>query len=102
LDEHRSVSIARLRNAIRRYALDLEKSESAQEKAKKKQLRSFQLSLHLSTLFTPKQKELIFKKLNGDPLTKTEREYFSRIVKKKLVTLGNSELREIALQLIKT
>ena len=101
LDKNRSVAIARLRNTVRRYALDLKRSESAQEKGKKKQLRSFQLSLHLSTLFTPKQKELISKKLDGKPLTKTEKEYFSRVVKKKLMALSDNELRKIASQLIR-
>lgn len=100
LDKNRSISITRLRNTVRRYALDLDRSESAQEKEKKRQLRSFRLNLHLNTLFTPKQKEIILKKLNGEPLTKTEKEYFSRVIKKKLIALTNRELRKIALQLI--
>lgn len=96
-----SVSIERLRNALRRYATDLERSESARERERKRQLRSFQLNLHLSTLFPPKQKELVIKKLNGGPFTKTEQEYYSRIVKKKLEALANSEIRKIALALTK-
>ena len=55
----------------------------------------------LSTLFPPKQKELVLKKLNGEPLTKTEQEYYSRIVKKKLEALANSEIRKIASSLTK-
>ncbi|MFH1124809.1 MAG: hypothetical protein V1758_14235 [Pseudomonadota bacterium] len=94
-----SVSIERLQNALRRYATDLERSESARVKEGKKQLRSFQLNLHLSTLFPEKQKELVLKKLNGKPLTKTEQEYYSRIIKKKLEALANSEIRKIALAL---
>jgi hypothetical protein len=96
-----SVSIDRLRNALRRYATDLERSESASEKEKKRQLRSFQLNLHLSTLFPPKQKELVIKKLDGKPFTKTEQEYYSRIVKKKLEALANSEILKIASALTK-
>jgi len=101
LGRHRSVSTDRLRNALRRYTTDLEKSESAREKDKRNQLRSFQLNLHLSTIFPPKQKELVLKKLEGEPLSKTEKEYFSRVVKKKLEALANSELRKIALMLAK-
>ena len=78
LGSHRSVSIERLRNALRRYAIDLEKSESARQKNKESQLRSFQLNHYLSILFPPKQKELVMKKLKGEPLSKTEKEYFSR------------------------
>ena len=101
LGTHRSVSTERLRRTLRRYAIDLERHESAREKDRRKQLRSFQLELHLSTLFPPKQKELILKKLKGDPLSKTEREYYSRVVKKKLQGLANKELRKIALTLTK-
>ena len=101
LGRRRSVSVERLRNALRRYATDLERSESALEKVKKSQLRSFQLNLHLSTIFPPKQKELILKKLKGEPLSKTEKEYYSRVVRKKLKALTNSELRKIASTLTK-
>ena len=99
LGKHRSVSTERLRNALRRYAIDLERSESVRERNSRKQFRSFQLDLHLSTLFPPKQKELILKKLKGDSLSKTEQEYYSRVVKKKLESVVNSELRKIALAL---
>jgi hypothetical protein len=101
LGKNRSVSVERLRNALRRYARDLERSESALERVKKNQLRSFQLNLHLSTLFPPKQKELILKKLKGEALSKTEKEYYSRVVKKKLEALTNNELRKIASTIIK-
>ena len=101
LGTHRSVSTERLRRTLRRYAIDLERHESARKKDRRRQLRSFQLELHLSTLFPPKQKELILKKLKGDPLSKTEKEYYSRVVKKKLQGLANKELRKIALTLTK-
>ena len=57
--------------------------------------------MHLSTLFSPKQKELVLKKLKVEPFTKTEQEYYSRVVKKKLEALTNSELRRIATKLVK-
>jgi len=101
LDKHRSISPERLRNALKRYAIDFERSETVRERDRRRQLRSFQLDLHLSTLFSPKQKELVLKKLKGDPLSKTEQEYYSRVVKKKLEGLANSDLRKIALALTK-
>ena len=101
LGKHRFVSTERLRNALRRYAIDLGRFESVRERDRRRQLRSFQLDLHLSTLFPPKQKELVLKKLKGDPLSKTEQEYYSRVVKKKLEGLANSEVRKIALALTK-
>lgn len=96
-----SLSSERLRNTIRRYATDLNLVESAREKERQRQLRSFRLNLHLSILFPPKQKEIILKKLNGDPLDKTEQEYYSRVVKKKLEALANLEIRKLALTLTK-
>jgi len=56
----------------------------------------FGVEYALSQVFSPKQKELFFKKLKGDKLTKTEKEYYSRTVKKKVVALANSELHRLA------
>ncbi len=96
-----SLSTERLMNTLRRYATDLETSKSRREREKDKQRRSFQLSYYLSTLFSPKQKELVLKKLNGEPLNKTEQEYFSRTVKKKLEALANPEVKKVAAALTK-
>ena len=58
------------------------------------------LEYALSQVFTPKQKELFLKKVNGEKLTKTEREYFSRVVKKKASALANVELHNLARKLL--
>jgi len=60
----------------------------------------FSLEFALSQVFSPKQKELFKKKLEGLPLNKTEQEYYSRTVKKKVVALANSELHEMARKLL--
>jgi hypothetical protein len=61
-----------------------------------------QLSLEyaLSQIFSPKQKELFLKKIRGDKFTKTEREYFSRSVRKKVLALSNSDLHSLAKKLL--
>jgi hypothetical protein len=61
-----------------------------------------QMSLEyaLSQVFSPKQKELFFKKLKGEKFTKTESEYYSRAVKKKVLALANTELNKMAKQLL--
>jgi hypothetical protein len=97
-----SLSTERLQNALRRYASHLETARSTRGREKDRQRRSFQLNFYLSTLFSPKQKELVFKKLHGEPLTKTEQEYFSRKVKKKLEALTNSEVRKVAVAITKS
>ena len=54
------------------------------------------LDKDLSYFFTERQKQIIFRKVYGMELSKTEREYFSRSIKKKLVALSNSTLHKIA------
>ncbi len=54
----------------------------------------------LVQVFSPKQKDLFLKKLKGEKLTKTEREYFSRSVKKKILALSNPELHSLAQRLL--
>lgn len=58
------------------------------------------LEYALSQVFSPKQKELFLKKLKRERLTKTEAEYFSRVVKKKVLALANSELHRLSRRLI--
>jgi hypothetical protein len=58
------------------------------------------LEYALSQIFSPKQKELFLKKLKREKLTKTEREYFSRRVRKKVVALANPKLYQLAQRLL--
>ncbi len=67
---------------------------------RKEKHEEFSLAFALSQLFSPKQKELFKKRLEGLPLTKTEQEYYSRSVKKKVVALANSELHSLARRLL--
>ena len=56
----------------------------------------FGLEYALSQVFSPKQKELFLKKLHGENLSKTEKEYYSRSVKKKVTALANENLHQLA------
>ena len=58
------------------------------------------LEYALSQIFSPKQRELFLKKFKGERLTKTEKEYFSRAVKKKASALANPELHRLARKLL--
>ena len=55
-----------------------------------------ELEYALSQVFSPRQKELFWKKLRGEKLSKTEKEYFSRRVKKKVLALANERLHQLA------
>jgi hypothetical protein len=60
----------------------------------------FGLEYSLSQIFSPAQKDLVLKKLRREKLSKTEKEYFSRVVKKKLLALANPDLHRLARRLI--
>lgn len=86
----------RLKTVFNNYfEKDAEKTSRLQEK-----YEELSLEYALSQLFSPKQKELFKKKLNGELLTKTEREYYSRSVKKKVTALANPELHRLAQRLM--
>jgi len=76
--------------------------EKKAEKARrrKEKYEEFSLEYALAQVLSPKQKELFKKKLEGLPLTKTEQEYYSRTVKKKVVALANSELHSLSKKLL--
>ena len=60
----------------------------------------FSFERALSCLFSPKLKELFLKKVRREKLTKTEREYYSRVVKKKVMALANTRLHHLAQKLL--
>lgn len=67
---------------------------------RKERYEEFSLAYSLSQIFSPKQADLFRRKLEGLPMTKTEQEYYSRSVKKKVVALANSELHSMARKLL--
>ena len=88
-------SASRLKETFRNYF------EQHAEKTKQlKEKHELSLEYALSQLFSPKQKELFRKKLEGEPLSKTEKEYYSRTVKKKVSALANPELHRLAQKLM--
>lgn len=58
------------------------------------------LKKSLHTIFTPYQITIIYRKLQKKYLSKTDREVFSRIIKKKLVALANNQLFDLAQKVI--
>ena len=59
----------------------------------------FELEYAMSQIFSMKQKEIFLKKVKGEKLTKTEREYYSRSIKKKVLALANPDLHRLASKL---
>ena len=58
------------------------------------------LEAAISRIFTARQKGLLIKRLNREPMTKTEKEYFSRVIKKKAQALANESLHRLAKRLL--
>ena len=85
-------SHARVNNTFHQYFV----SESKEVKNFSDKRDELSLEFALSEVFPPKQKDLFLKKLKGEKLTKTEREYFSRTVKKRAAALANSQLHQLA------
>ena len=94
--ENKVFNVSRLKTLFDNYMQE----ESLKVQKTQAKYDEFSLEYSLSQFFSPKQKELFKKKLNGEPLNKTEREYFSRAVKKKVFALTNPELHHLARKLL--
>jgi hypothetical protein len=103
LNSGMTVSVKEIQNTLRDYTVKIKNAarESADgtsdgELNTEMLQRSPELNACLDRLFSPRQKDLVFKKLNGQSFTKTEREYYSRVVRKKLKAIANSQVSDIA------
>ena len=92
------ISIKDLQNTLEAYTSG--KSQSLEVQTPKSRLKPDSLDIYLDRLFSPKQKELVLKKRDGGFFTKTEREYYSRIVRKKLEAIASENLVELARKLV--
>ena len=92
------VSINDLQKTLETYTRSQSKSLAARTKKPASKVDS--LVVYLDRIFSPKQKELVFKKRDGLTLTKTEREYYSRIVRKKLEAIASEDVVELARKLV--
>ncbi|MDP8258898.1 MAG: hypothetical protein P9L90_05705 [Candidatus Aadella gelida] len=90
------ISSERIKNIFLNY---YKKEENKTREVVRKQ-KELSLEYALSQIFFPKQRILFKKKLRGEKMTKTEKEYFSRIVKKKIIALSNSELHDMARKIL--
>ncbi len=92
----RSMSSQRLKSAFNSYFKKAD--QDINDFLSKKE--EFGLEYALSQVFPQKQKELFMKKLKGEALTKTEKEYFSRVIKKKVQALANADLHRLSRKLL--
>ena len=91
------ISIQNLQASLDAYAAGRLKSQEREHRTSPPP--SGRLDAYLDRLFSPKQKELVLKRRDGKAFTKTEREYFSRIVRKKLQAIADDEVAALARKL---
>ena len=85
---------------IKKIFLNYSKKEEINTREVAKKQEELSLEYALSQIFPPKQKNIFKKKLRGTEMTKTEKEYFSRVIKKKIIALSNSELHDMATKIL--
>jgi len=90
------LSADRLKTSFRNYVVH----QAVSGKELEEQKNALEFELLLSMLFTARQKELLQKRLAGQPMTKTEREYYYRVVKKRLKALADPRLHQMARSLV--
>jgi len=61
----------------------------------------YDLDRALTELFTARQRELLSKRLDGKPFTRSEKVYFYRTVRKRLKALANPDVHRLAVELAK-
>ncbi len=91
------LNIERARELFKQYF----RSDSKKSKEILSVVTDYQFEYALSEIFSPKQKDIVLKRFRGEKLTKTENESYSRVIKKKLIALSNSDLHNMAISLLK-
>lgn len=101
LAENKNLIISSLSTERMKKTFELYFEQNAERsRIEKNKAEEFSLSFALSQVFSAKQKELFMKKLKGHPMSKTEQEYYSRSVKRKVVALANTELHTLARKIL--
>ncbi|UPT74160.1 MAG: hypothetical protein M0D55_20495 [Elusimicrobiota bacterium] len=96
LRDGKSLDPGRIKRSFLNYYVQTREAEGSDAKARLRE--DFRREYNLSLFFAPKQRDLLKKKLRGEALTKTEREYFSRVVKKKLLALADPDVQRLAMK----
>lgn len=90
-----ALSTDRLKKQFRNYVVHFGAKSENEPKM------DMELELLLSEFFTSKQKDLLKKRARREELSKTEREYYSRVVNKRLKALANEHLYQFAHSIVK-
>jgi hypothetical protein len=89
------LSTDRLKKQFRNYVVHFGAKNENEPKL------GIELEFLLSQFFTSKQKDLLKKHAGHEEMSKTEREYYSRVVNKRLKALANEQLYQFAHSIVK-
>ena len=90
----------RLERTYKSYVVEQFLETKASFSKKLEDQRSLMFNEAVSELFTDKQRELMLKVMNHESLSKTDREYYSRVVKPRMKALRNPDLQTMAATLL--
>jgi len=99
-DNLQLISSIQNHNKIPKKKRIISKDQIYQLLEQSKQLEIDEFHNSLKEIFTPYQIELIIKKSKNQLLSKTDREVFCRVIKKKLLALANDQLFRLAQKII--
>lgn len=91
---------ARLEKTYKNYVVSQFMATQENFSRKLEEQREAMLRDSMRELFTDKQKDLIEKMLHRQELSKTDREYYSRVIKPRLKALRNQDLQTMAATLL--
>ena len=94
------LDVERLEKTYRNYVVDQFMQTKASLTKRVEESREQALNHALSELFTEKQRAIIMKTMARETLTKTEREYYSRVVRPRLKALRNPDLQVLVAALL--
>lgn len=91
-----SLDPRRLKKTFLDYVVSNRIGQRMADEDKSKLNEEFKQEYHLSLLLSPRQKDILHKRLRGEKMTKTEREYFSRVIRKRLVAMADPDIHHLA------
>jgi hypothetical protein len=90
----------RLQNTFNNYVIAALKQKTERLSEQIERTREIAFNEALAELFSDRQMEIVRKILARQALTKTEREYFSRVIKKRMAAIGNTDLQTLAASVV--
>ena len=95
------LSAERMQTALLDYGALQREAERGSLQSRLSLRAQYDLDRALAELFTARQRELLHKRLDGKPFTRSEKVYFYRTVRKRLKALANPDLHRLAAELAK-